>query len=157
MADKEENSYEDIINQPHHISAAHPPVTMNQRASQFSPFIPQEGYDAAVRETSRMTDTKIELGEDLKELLNWKLNLLQKQEGHRPRVTVTYFQSDARKAGGAYVVSAGCIEKVGVSEGIIYIEDGTRIPIKDITEIEGEVFDGGCESHTPAGSTAWQE
>ena len=97
MADKEENSYDDIINQPHPISAVRSHVSMMQRASQFSPFIPQEGYDTAVRETARLTDARIELGEDLKELLNRKLHLLHRQEGCRPRVSVTYFQPDARK------------------------------------------------------------
>lgn len=100
MADKEENSYDDIINHPHPISAVRSHVSMMQRASQFSPFIPQEGYDTAVRETARLTDARIELGEDLKELLNRKLHLLHRQEGCRPRVSVTYFQPDARKREG---------------------------------------------------------
>lgn len=140
MADKEENSYDDIINHPHPISAVRSHVSMMQRASQFSPFIPQEGYNTAVRETARLTDARIELGEDLKELLNRKLHLLHRQEGCRPRVSVTYFQPDARKRGGAYVISTGCVEKVDVREGIICMEDGIRIPIREIAGIEGELF-----------------
>ncbi|MDE6202869.1 MAG: hypothetical protein K2G19_05265 [Lachnospiraceae bacterium] len=140
MADKKEDSYNDIINQPHYISKSRPHMTMKQRASQFSPFIPQEGYYDAVKETARLTDVKIELGEDLKELLNRKLNILQNREGQNPKITVTYFQPDIRKGGGTYVTFTGCVEKVDVRQGVIYIEDGIKIPIGEIAGIEGEIF-----------------
>ena len=53
-------NYEDIINLPHHVSATRPQMSMMDRAAQFSPFAALTGYDAAIKETGRLTDEKIE-------------------------------------------------------------------------------------------------
>ena len=37
------NKYADIINLPHHVSAKHPRLSMEQRAAQFAPFAPLHG------------------------------------------------------------------------------------------------------------------
>ncbi len=140
MADKEEDNYDDIVKCPHHVSKGRPHMTMKQRAAQFSPFMPLSGYNDAVKETARMTDIKIELGEDLEEMLNRKLKLLQSREKQHPKIAVTYFRPDIRKGGGAYITSTGCVEKVDVCKRIIYIEDGIKIPIGEITGVEGKIF-----------------
>ncbi len=67
------SSYDDIINLPHHVSQKHPQMSMLNRAAQFSPFAALTGYDAAIRESARLTDRKVELGEDAKEDLSKKL------------------------------------------------------------------------------------
>ena len=59
------NNYDDIINLPHHVSSTRPQMSMIDRAAQFSPFAALTGYDAAIKETGRLTDEKIELDEDL--------------------------------------------------------------------------------------------
>lgn len=56
--------YEDIINRPHHVSKARPQMSELERAAQFSPFAALTGYDAAIKETGRLTDERIELGEE---------------------------------------------------------------------------------------------
>ena len=56
--------YEDIINLPHHISPTRQQMPMSDRAAQFSPFAALTGYDAAIKETGRLTDTKIELDDE---------------------------------------------------------------------------------------------
>ena len=43
-----------------------------ERAAQFSPFAALTGYGDAVKETARVTDEKIELDEDAKEILDEK-------------------------------------------------------------------------------------
>lgn len=43
------NDYDDIINLPHHVSAKHPHMPMQQRAAQFAPFAALEGHDDAIR------------------------------------------------------------------------------------------------------------
>ena len=53
-----EKQYADIINQSRPISPKHPPMSMLNRAAQFSPFAALTGYDAAVKETARLTDKK---------------------------------------------------------------------------------------------------
>ena len=61
--------YDDIINLPHHVSLTHPHMSRLDRAAQFSPFAALTGYDAAIKETARLTDKKVELGEyELEEL-----------------------------------------------------------------------------------------
>ena len=55
--------YDDIINLPHHVSKTRPQMSMMDRAAQFSPFAALTGYDAAIKETGRLTDEKIELDE----------------------------------------------------------------------------------------------
>ena len=81
--------YDDIINEQHPVSKNHPPMPMENRAAQFLPFAALTGYDAAIRETARMTDMRLDLDEDDKLLLSSKLQLIQDQISARPEVAVT--------------------------------------------------------------------
>ena len=47
------NEYEDIINQPHHVSRTHPQMSMYQRAAQFAPFAALTGHGAAIEQTAK--------------------------------------------------------------------------------------------------------
>ncbi|MDO4852943.1 MAG: hypothetical protein Q4A88_05940, partial [Clostridia bacterium] len=58
------DSYQDILNLPHHVSKRRPQQPLEKRAAQFSPFAALTGYDDAVSETARYTDSKAELGEE---------------------------------------------------------------------------------------------
>ena len=46
------DTYEDIINLPHHVSRIHPHMTLEERAAQFSPFAALTGYEAAIDKTA---------------------------------------------------------------------------------------------------------
>ena len=70
------NDYDDIINLPHHVSSTRPQMSMIDRAAQFSPFAALTGYDAAIKETGRLTDEKIELDEEALSNLNMKFQIL---------------------------------------------------------------------------------
>ena len=96
--------YEDIINLPHHVSATRPQMSMLDRAAQFSPFAALTGYDAAIKETGRLTDEKIEMDEEALNILNMKFQILVDSLDDEPEVTFTYFKPDERKAGGAYLL-----------------------------------------------------
>ena len=50
------------------------------RAAQFAPFAALTGYDEAVEETARLTDSKIELDEYQKSELNDKLQFLNNSD-----------------------------------------------------------------------------
>ena len=93
------SKYDDIIRLSRPVSEKHPRMSMTDRAAQFSPFAALTGYDAAVQETARRTDARIELDEDAKEEIDRRLRELQPGEP----VTVTYFRPDDRKVGGAYL------------------------------------------------------
>ena len=47
------DTYDDIINLPHHVSKRHPQMSMWNRAAQFAPFAALTGYNDAIAETER--------------------------------------------------------------------------------------------------------
>ena len=132
--------YEDIINLPHHISPTRQQMPMSDRAAQFSPFAALTGYDAAIKETGRLTDERIELDEDALTALDMKYQLLMDALDDKPEVTITYFQPDERKAGGKYVSAVGTVKKVDDFERRITMQDGSKIPMDDVLIIDGEIF-----------------
>lgn len=133
-------NYDDIIDLPHHVSTTRPRMTNMDRAAQFSPFAAVVGYDAAVKETARLTDARIEMDENSKTILNEKLQMILEHSDRNPEIMITYFVQDSKKAGGAYVSTTGILKKVDAYEQVLVMRDGTRIPLSDIFEIEGELF-----------------
>jgi len=134
--------YEDIINLPHHVSKTRPQMSMLDRAAQFSPFAALTGYDAAIKETGRLTDAKIELGEEAKAALDRKQAYLMEMIGEQPEISITYFLPDARKSGGAYVTATGNLKRFDEYERLLILTDGRKIPMDDITDIESDLFKG---------------
>lgn len=126
-------AYYDIIDLPHPTSAKHPRMPMLDRAAQFSPFAALVGHGAAIEETARLTDRKIELTEEEQGVLDEKLRLLLETGGEG---TFTYFLPDERKDGGAYVTTAGKLKKIDPLKRQIVLTDGTVVSIEDILEIE---------------------
>ena len=129
--------YDDIIDLPHKQSNRRPHMPLIDRAAQFSPFAALTGHDAAIKETARLTDWKVELDEYRKEELDSQLQQILEHIAERPEVVITYFRPDEHKEGGAYVTHNGSVKKIDEYEQIILMTDGTRIPIEDIAEIEG--------------------
>lgn len=132
--------YEDIIHLPHHVSSKRPQMPMIDRAAQFSPFAALTGYDDAISETGRLTDKKIDLSEEEKEVLDRKQQLLLEKLDKRPALTVTYFVPDAKKSGGAYVTKSGNLKKIDAIERWMQLTDGTKIPLDDVADIESELL-----------------
>lgn len=132
--------YDDIMNLPHHVSSRRAPMTMIDRAAQFSPFAALTGYDAAIQETGRLTEGYIHLDESSKESLNERLQLIQESLDAHPEITVTYFQPDERKSGGAYVSVTGTVKKIDEYNKGIIMTDGTEIYFGYIYSITGELF-----------------
>ena len=140
--------YDDIIDLSRPVSQTHPPMSIENRAAQFLPFAALTGYDAAIQETARLTDRRLELDEDEKLMLSGKLQLIQDTIKTRPLVKVTYFVPDIRKEGGAYVVAAGCVKKVDAVERQIVMTDGRTIPIDEVCAVDGKLFRGMDEPMT---------
>ena len=132
--------YDDIIELPHHVSSTRPQMSMIDRAAQFSPFAALVGYDAAIKETGRLTDAKIELDDEGLNDLNIKFQLLLEHLDDEPEVKITYFKADERKAGGAYLETIGIVKKLDDFERLITMQDGAKIPMDDILSIDGDVF-----------------
>lgn len=133
--------YEDIVNLPPHISKKHPQPTMMERAARFAPFAAITGYEEMVLEEARVTEERIELSEGAKAVLNKKLGILKENLNDWPEVTVTYFEPDQRKSGGAYVSSTGVIRRIDEHQHLIQMMDGKRIFMDEIYEIESAFFE----------------
>ena len=130
--------YDDIIGLSHPTSTKHTRMPISERAAQFSPFAALTGYDAAVKETARLTDSRGELDEDAKAALDLKLRALADRVELYLKASITYFSADKKKAGGAYVTAVGPIKTVDDFKRVVVLTDGTQIPIEDIFEIELE-------------------
>ena len=135
-----ESQYADIINLPHHVSKKRPQMNLIDRAASFAPFAALTGYDDAVKETARLTDTKLELDENTKEILNDKLQIVLEMNSDDLPVSITYFVPDKKKAGGAYVVKTGVIKRYDEYERQIIFTDKSSVSIDDVIEIECEVL-----------------
>ncbi|MTI95241.1 MAG: YolD-like family protein [Firmicutes bacterium] len=133
-------SYEDIINLPRHVSKTRPPMSIINRAAQFAPFAALTGHDAAVKETARLTDKRVELDECEKERLNDKLQLVAECLEDYPEISITYFQPDSKKAGGSYVTTTGQVKKIDAYRRVIVMSGGITIPIEEILDIDGSLF-----------------
>ena len=132
--------YDNMLHLPHHTSVKHPRMSMLDRAAQFSPFAALTGYDAAVRETARLTDRRIELDEEAKALLDQRLRLLADALADRPVVSITYFLPDRRKEGGAYVTVTGAVKKLDLFQHLLVMDTGEDIPIEEILSVDGDLF-----------------
>ena len=129
------NKYDDIIELPHHVSKKHARMSIHDRAAQFSAFAALTGHKAAIQETERLVDKKIELDENEIQLLNEKLSMVYESLDQHPEVEVTYFIKDSRKDGGKYVTVEGGVKKIDVYHQLLIFEDGTEVLVENISEI----------------------
>ncbi len=140
--------YEDMLDLPHPVSAAHPQMSRQDRAAQFAPFSALTGHGAAIRETARLTDERMELDEYEKAELDRKLRLLRdtlrdQQKTpycdsirNRPAVTIEYFLPDEKKTGGSYVKAVGIVKRIDDYRHELVMEDGMAIPVGEIVALE---------------------
>ena len=132
--------YDDIINLPHPTSKRHPRMPIRDRAAIFSPFAALSGHGAAIAETARLTEQKLELDEDTKAELDRRQAVLLEYMDERPELTVTWFQRDEKKDGGAYLTTTGRLKKLRELERILVLTDGTEISLEDVVTLESDIF-----------------
>ena len=159
--------YDDIIDLPHPVSEKHPHMSMYDRAAQFSPFDALTGYSESIDETARTTDRRLELSDEDKAVLDGKLSELERlcakarsarfygnEDACFPKITVTYFVPDkelhrrSRKTGGSFLKYTGTARTADTLQGFLVFENENgpdrppfRIPLRDICDISGEVFE----------------
>lgn len=133
--------YDDIIHLPHHVSKTRPQMSLEDRAAQFSPFAALTGYDAAILETGRLTEDKLELGEETQAILDRKQRYLAEIIDTKPEITVTYFVPDEKKSGGAYSTVTGFLKRIDEYERVLVLTDGRKIQLDAILDIESEEFE----------------
>ena len=129
---KDIHNYDDIINMPRHISSKHPQMKIIDRAAQFAPFAALTGHKESIDEASRITDSKKELDENQKEILNNKLNYILLNLDKLFEIKITYFQADLKKSGGKYITILANIKKIDEYNKVLVLKNGMRIKLDDL-------------------------
>lgn len=132
--------YDDILHLPHPTSVKHPRMPIFERAAIFSPFAALTGRAGAIAETARLTKQKMELDEDTKAELDRRQAVLLEHISEQPEITVTWFQPDERKDGGAYLTATGRLKKLDEIQRVLVLTDGTEISLDDVAGIESDYF-----------------
>lgn len=130
------HAYDDIIDLPHHVSAERAHMPMLERAAQFAPFAALTGYGAAIEETARLTEQKLELDEEQKRQISRCLAELSARIREKPSVTLTWYVPDARKDGGEYRTRTEAVRKLDELAGTLLLADGTAVPFDDLYSLE---------------------
>ena len=128
-------SYDDIkhLKRPQYPDL--PPMSIHDRAAQFSPFAALVGYEDAVEETERLTDSRREMLEDEINELNRQLGELASRLQDRPKIRVTYFIPDKKKDGGRYASKVGNARTIDQYNNAIVFTDGETVAIKDMYSV----------------------
>ena len=132
--------YEDMLYMNPPVSKTHRKMSIQDRAAQFMPFAALTGYEDLIRESSRITQSCIELSETEIEELKQKLEILQKHENEKPLIKVQYFIRDLKKSGGSYQTVEKHLHRIDDIEKKIIFKDRTTIQFEEIISIEYEEF-----------------
>lgn len=132
--------YDDIIDTPYPRQSTRVRMSRENRAAQFAPFAALTGYGAAVAETARLTEKRLDLSSDYEELLNRKLQLLSECIDDKPVITLVYFSSDPKKDGGHTLSTTAALKKIDEHERSLILDDGTTVLLTDIIDIESSLL-----------------
>lgn len=100
-------------------------MTKEERAKQFMPFAALKGYPEALWRKEKIVVSRMELSDEYKEMLDWKLRQVQKND----MITVTYFCKNE------YLKQTGMVSRIDETARILQVVN-SKIPFEDIYEIE---------------------
>ena len=138
----DEHRYDDMLDMPHHVSPKRPKMSLHDRAAQFAPFAALTGFGAAITESDRLTERRIELGEAEAAELTEKLRILEARQSEQPEISVTWFVPDARKEGGRYEVAEGRLRRIVPEEYALIFTDGRVFDLESVIYVDGSIFEG---------------
>ena len=130
--------YDDIIELERPVSRKHPPMPMEERAAQFSPFAALTGYENVIQEAARLTARKLELDEDAKQEINRSLAVLAARTdppGGPVSVELTWFEPDGLKLGGEYMTRTVSVRRVDRAYRLLELEDRSVLEIDQLLNI----------------------
>lgn len=99
-------------------------MSREDRAKQFMPFAALKGYPDALRKKEKIIVPKIELSEESKEELDWKLRQVHKND----IVTVVYFYKDE------YLRITGMVSRIDETARVLKIVN-TKISFENLYDI----------------------
>ena len=74
-------------------------------------------------------------GEEEKAIINNKLQQIKNDIANKPKVTITYFIPDLKKAGGEYITIIENVRKIDEYKHCLIMCNQVEIPINEIIEI----------------------
>lgn len=127
----------DIIHKKWTGTVGHRPMAMEERAKIFLPFAALKGYEEAIAEKQRLTVERIDLSEEMREVLDLRFQeirqLVEKKE--HPIVTVIYFEKDKYRQGeGVYLKLTGMVSRLEIESRYIQVIQ-TKIDFENIRSI----------------------
>ena len=128
-------NYDDIKDKTRPFYPDLPPMSIHDRAAQFSPFAALVGYEDAVAETQRLTEERREISEDELTELNMQLQKLQERFPDRPKIHITYFIPDKKKQGGSYHSKVGNARTIDQYNNTVIFTDGEAVKIEDMYSV----------------------
>ncbi len=131
--------YDDIIDLPRPVSKKHPPMSRENRAAQFAPFAALTGYEDAVKEAARLTDSRITLTEEQLTRVNRVLSEIATQGNHAVLYEIVHFAADKKKQGGAYVTTRAVVRDINPATATLTLEGRKKIAFADILTIRRAV------------------
>lgn len=130
------NRYEDIIHLPHPVSQKRERMTNADRAAQFSSFDALTGYNEAIAEAGRLTDSHNDLTDSALEELDSVLRAICARLSEQPRIRITYFLPDERKSGGARHTVTGSVQKLDIYRQFLQLDGGRQVPLEWILDVQ---------------------
>ena len=104
---------------------------MENRAKQFVPFAAVKGFEEALRRKEKIVVEKIDLSEERKEELDFKLHQINKND----IIKVVYFYKDE------YIKIEGMVSRLDIDARVLKVVN-TRIPFEDIYDLNVEINEG---------------
>lgn len=140
MTLKNDNKYNDIINFPHHVSKKYPRMSIEMRSAQFAPFSALTGYSDEITETARITNKEIKISEDMKNIIDMKLQIIDEHIKELPKIKVIYFVKDKLKTGGKYIEHIGNLKRIDKVHQELVFSDKFKINICNVFDIQTELL-----------------
>ncbi len=128
------SKYEDIIDRSPPAPVHRAPMSMEERAAQFSSFAALTGYEEVIAETGRVTQACPQLTADTLEELDRALRLLlsnPQQSAH-----ITWFCPDKSKAGGSIRSVEGTVLSYKPASKTLWLSQGIHLSLEHILAIE---------------------
>lgn len=126
--------YRDILYREHPRSPHRVPMSLRDRAAQFSPFAALSGYEAVLAACARHTESEPELAEDEQALLDEKLRQLALREDGA-EIAIRYFCPDERKTGGSILSLQGHFLRLDPQARLLVLQEGS-VPIDRLLALE---------------------
>ena len=133
--------YGDILGHSYPFPLRHARMPVEDRAAQFASFAALNGYEEAVEEEARLTEREIDLDDSVREMINQTLVEAEEQlmRGETVWLSVTWFQPDVHKDGGAYRTAAGRLKKIDYYRQVLWLAEIKSGNQPGLENIGGEI------------------